>query len=777
MSADAPTPGPERLLEGHDPLLEGRDSTPGVVAVEPTSDGRIVCYQRELATGRLLREEVPFEPFVHLADPDLLRGFDRPHRIERLAGDEPFAWRAFFESWADWRAAGRHALERYNQRHGTQLESVSQVPDLFLVPQPATQYLLASGRTLFKGMAFDDLRRLQIDIETYASRPGQFSQPERPGDRIILVSLSDGRGYERLLDGRELAEPDLLAELVATIRERDPDVIEGHNVFNFDLWYLVARCRRHGVPFAIGRDGSEPAASAARVRFADRTVDYTRYDIHGRHVLDTWFLVQQYDMVRREMPSYGLKQAAQHLGLVPPGRTYVDPAKISELWDRDPDTLARYALDDVRETAALAAALVGPVFYQAQIVPLGLQGVATTGMASRIEMLLLRAYMDAGASLPRPEPARAFPGGMTAVYETGVVSRVVKADVESLYPSLMLRYGIRPRRDHLGVFPKLLERLTQRRLAAKRAAAATADPAEAARLDALQGAFKILVNSFFGYLGWPFGLWNDYDEAERVTRTGHDLLARMIDWVRAEGGRVVEIDTDGLYFVPPPSVPEGEEAERAFVERMAASMPEGIRVAFDGRYRAMLSYKVKNYALLGYDGRVRLVGSAFRARDLEPFARAFLEAAIGRLLEGDREGLARLYRELRRRIVERRWSVAEFARTEYLKESRSEYDRKVAQSARNRAAVYELAKRERGDFRRGEALTYYITGRGARVTGFAHAKLASDWDPAAPDENVEYYLRKLDEVARRLKPFLSEGEWTALFSQDAKADPRQMTLF
>jgi DNA polymerase elongation subunit (family B) len=773
----APAPSPGVPLEASDPLLEGRDPTSWLVAVEPAGDGGVACYQREPGTGRLVRIEAPFEPFLHLADPTLLDRFDRPHRLERLSGEEPFAHLARFESWADFRAAGRRALEVYNRRQGTTLETASQVPDLFLVPQPAIQYLLASGRTLFKGMAFEDLHRLQIDLETYASQPGVFSHPDRPGDRIILASLSDGRGFERLLDGRELAEADLLRELVATVRSRDPDVIEGHNIFNFDLWYLAARCRLHGVPFAIGRDGSEPVASASRVHFADRTVDYTRHDVYGRHVVDTWFLVQAYDVARREMPSYGLKQAAQHLGLVPPGRTYVDRARISELWDREPDTLARYAMDDVRETAALAAALIGPSFYQTQTLPLGLQGVVSTGMASRIEMLLLRAYVEAGASLPRPEPARPFPGGMTAVYETGVFRRVVKADVESLYPSVMLRYGIGPRRDRLGVFPRLLETLTRRRLEAKHEAAAATDPAARARLDTLQGAFKILVNSFFGYLGWPFGLWNDYDAAERVTRTGQEILKRMIDWVRGEGGRVIEIDTDGLYFVPPPSTPEGEEAGRAFVERMAATAPEGIRIAFDGRYRAMLSYKVKNYALLDYAGRVRLVGSAFRARDLEPFARTFLGAALGRLLEGDHEGLAGLYRDLRQRIVERRWTAAEFARTEYLRESLVEYDRKVAQNARNRAAVYELAKRELEQFRRGEALTYYITGREARVTGFAHAKLARDWDPAAPDENVEYYLWKLEEVAARLKPFLPEAEWNALFARGARADSRQMELF
>lgn len=762
-----------------DPLLDGRDPTPWLVAVEPAGDGRVACWQRPPAPGggpgALACTEAPFEPFFHLADPDLLAGFRGPARAERLSGDGAFGHRAVFPSWTAWRAGTRHALDRYNRRHGTSIDSPSAVPDLLVVPQPDTQYLLASGRTHFKGLAFGDLVRLQIDLETYASQPGGFPSPERPDDRIILVSLSDGRGWERLLDGREMAEREMLEALIAIVRERDPDVIEGHNVFNFDLWYLAGRCRLHGVALAVGRDGSEPQAASARVRFADRTVDYTRYDVHGRHVVDTWFLVQQYDMARREMASYGLKEAARHFGLARPGREYVEGADIARVWREDPDRLARYAMDDARETAALAETLVGPAFYQARFLPLSLQAVVSTGMASRIETLLLRAYVAAGASLPRPEPGRPFPGGLTAVYETGVLRRVVKADVESLYPSVMLHHGIRPRRDALGVFGRLLEVLTRARLDAKRAWAGAKDPAERARLDAMQGAFKILVNSFFGYLGWPYGLWNDFDEAERVTRIGQEILGRMMEWVRAEGGRVIEIDTDGLYFAPPPSVPEGEEAERAFVDRMAAAAPEGVRVAFDGRYRAMLSYKVKNYALLDYEGRIHLAGSAFRARDLEPFARVFVERAVRCLLEGDHAALAAEYRRLRERIALRQMDVAEFARTEYLRESWGEYERKVARSARNRAAVYELARKEGRRLRRGDALAYYITGKGARVTGFANAKLAKEWDAANPDQNVEYYLRKLDEVARRLKPFLPEAEWEAIFG-GKPVDPKQMSL-
>ncbi len=40
----------------------------------------------------------------------------------------------------------------------------------------------------------------------------------------------------------------MLVSLGEKISRLDPDVIEGHNLFNFDLEYLRARAKRHGVP-------------------------------------------------------------------------------------------------------------------------------------------------------------------------------------------------------------------------------------------------------------------------------------------------------------------------------------------------------------------------------------------------------------------------------------------------------------------------------------------------------------------------------------------------
>ncbi len=108
-----------------------------------------------------------------------------------------------------------------------------------------------------------------------------------------------------MIHGKEQGEKALLEQLVDIISERNPDVIEGHNIFGFDLPYLQARCSLHSIPFAIGRDGLVPKSYPASIRFAERSIDYLFFDIPGRNVIDTLFLVQSYDISKRSMQSYG----------------------------------------------------------------------------------------------------------------------------------------------------------------------------------------------------------------------------------------------------------------------------------------------------------------------------------------------------------------------------------------------------------------------------------------------------------------------------------------
>jgi len=145
------------------------------------------------------------------------------------------------------------------------------------------QFLFKSCMRGPKGMTFAHLRRMQVDIECVTTKGYDFCNAEREGDRIIAVALADQSGWTEVLSGAVLDEKTILEQMVKIIRKRDPDVIEGHNIFGFDLPYLALRAARHHVRLALGRDGSEPAQRPSRFSAGEHTVAYTRFEIHGRH--------------------------------------------------------------------------------------------------------------------------------------------------------------------------------------------------------------------------------------------------------------------------------------------------------------------------------------------------------------------------------------------------------------------------------------------------------------------------------------------------------------
>lgn len=753
-------------------LLYGHDPTERIVALHLADRGRMRVYRR-LADDTVVHEDEPFHPFFLLDDIEYLRGFPRDRfQFQELAGRNAFGHLVVFPDLGAYWDALRHV------RQSAETEKAR--PDaVSLVGSPEQQYLAQTGRTLFKGMELHDLHRLQLDLEVYAE--GGFPQAEVDEHRIILVALSDNRGWSRVVGGPLMDEQSVLKEALEIVRQRDPDVIEGHNIFGFDLPYLAARCRRHGVPVTLGRDGSTPRSFPSAMRFAERSLEYEAVEIAGRHIVDTLFQVMSFDVFKRDLPAYTLKAAARYFGFAPENRTYIEGSDIARTWREAPETLIDYALDDVFETRALAEHLSGSTFYLTQMVPMPYGQCARSGPAAKIESLFVRGYLHARHSVPRPESGSQVVGGYTDVFVTGVVGPVVYADVESLYPSIMLEYGVQPREDALGIFPRLLRQLTELRFATKAQMREAEDPQARAELDARQSAFKIVINSFYGNLGFGFAAFNDFAEADRVAHIGQQLLRRIIGEVRQRGGRVVEVDTDGVLFIPPDEV-RGDAAERAFVASLSDAMPEGIRIGFDGRYERMLSLKKKTYALLGYDGSLKIKGSSLVSRSVERFGRRFVRRAIELLLAEDIQGLHDLYLDTRRRIVAHDWAgVESFQRIETLKHSLRRYERDVAEGKRNRTAAYELAKADAEatgeEVRVGRRIAYYIAKGGGRA--FEAARLARDWDPADPDEDTEHYIGRLDQFASKFEPFFETPHaFRQVFSEEDLFgfDPRGIRL-
>jgi len=759
------------LLEsphGND-LLFGKDPEEKIVGCYQLNDSQIRLFFR--TPDGITQRDDPFFPFFFLSDGELLDGFTpfnkEKYWLIQLEGTNYYRHLAIFRSWKNYRAALDHVNSTIPD--GEAQNSPGHNSHLTYSRGDAiTQYLLQTGKTLFKGMLFDDLHRLQLDIETYYQPEKKRKGKGIGEDPIIIVSLSDNRSWEHVIHSKGRSEKELLEELVYIIRKKDPDVIEGHNIFGFDLPYLQRRCELNGVPFAIGRNGLVPRSYPATIRFAERSADFQFCDIPGRHVIDTYFLVQNYDTSKRTLPSYGLKAVAKFFGFASPNRTYVNYKDIASTWDDNPETLLAYALDDVRETRELAALLSGSNFSMTSMVPYTYANTARLGPAAKIEALMIREYLKRKVSVPRPSIGQQQTGGFTEVFIKGILGPIVYADVESLYPSIMLSFDVCPKSDSLKVFPTILKDLKELRFAAKKSAEEQKELGNSSlayNFDAMQSSFKIIINAMYGYLGFGSGMFNDFDEADRVTTKGQEIAKTMIREFEARGSKVVEVDTDGIFLVPPPSVIT-EENERSLVSEVSSTMPEGIRIGFDGRFKKMISYMKKNYVLLDYNEKLKLKGSAFVSRSGEKFGRDFVREGFILLLNDDIQGLHDLYVKYRNDLMDHRLHVTDFSRTESMKTPLEQYAADVRSGKRSKSITYEIALRQGMEIAKGDRITYYVAGTSNPASFVDNGRLAEEWKKEQPDENTGFYLKRLDEYAQKFLPFFKPQDFSSIFSAD-----------
>lgn len=698
-------------------ILFGWDATEGIVAVE-TGDKSARIYRR--VGSEIVTENRDFRRWILTTKEHILADA----QWTELEG-EGYRYLAEFPDGKSYNTA-RYWLRDSHADH-------------IAYPSATRQYLTRSGQTLFKGMAFDDVVRLQLDLETLALRPDQ------PENAIFLAAISDNRGFERLISGDEQT---IIRETIDCIKDRDPDIIEGHNILGFDLPYLAARAQMHGIRLGIGRDGSDISFSSQQncmIGYYSRP--YVPAHIHGRQVIDTLLAVQRFDVAKGNLASHGLKAVAQTLGIAEEQREYIAHERIADEWRTNPERVKMYAMQDVRETRSLAALVCPPEFYLTEMVPDTYSRTATSGTGEKINYIFIRSYLKHGRAIPKQAEPKPLPGGYTEVRTTGLIENVVKCDVESLYPSIMHTQNIKPESDELDIFIPALQELTQRRIKAKRMAKDT-DGKTRQYWDGLQGAFKILINSFYGYLGGPFN-FNDYDAAAQVTTTGQSIVKKIVEELEKTGSVVVEVDTDGVYFKPPAGV-DNEEKEMEYISRIDSTLPEGIHLAHDGRYKAMISLKIKNYILAPYDGVKIFKGSSLRSRSDEPFGLEFISNAADYLLQGKKELVKELYESIAQQIETGKLNIERFARRERITEKTftSTAKKRLAQAA--------------GQAKVGDYVTIYQRSDGS-------IGLAENY---ANDEDQDYLLDKLYKFACRLKEALGE-DFDSMFPKPSSKSKRK----
>jgi DNA polymerase, archaea type len=746
-----------------DEYLFGWDPMPGIVSVWASRDGRAVVWRREGEQVLCVKERfrpwlfgTTLDDLVHLGSAFIAS----PH--EPKADNSLISYRVlegpdgsyrYLLSARDGRFLERALLAGASRRLGRRVNSLGDLSETYHQVGPVEQYLMQTGRVYFRGLNFGDLHRLQFDLETTALDPHL--------GRIFLIAIRDSRGFATTL---EAPGPDDEAAMIAAfcqlVRERDPDILENHNLFSFDLQFLEHRAEALGVPLLLGRNGGPERLERREETLAigPEARRRVRYSVAGRELIDTLDAVRRYDFVVRDLPSHGLKDVAHYFGLASPERVYLEGAAIFETYRRDPELVRRYALDDVQEVDGLSRQLLGASFVLASMAPRRYERLASAGPAMGIlEPMLVRAYLRAGVALPQQsvnqDPAQGLhEGGAVYLFATGVAEHVVKADAASLYPSLMRSYRIRPACDRLGALLGILDRLIDLRLAHKDAARTAASGSLAANMhNATQAAMKILINAAYGYMGaGSMALFADMRAADEVTRRGRAVLSQVLDALRERGMALIEADTDGVYFAVPPSWTE--EQERQLVAEIGAELPTGIHLEYEGRYRAMFSHEVKNYALLTYEGQLIVHGVALRSSRAEPFGERFLLQALLCTMTGDVVGARNAYLQTSEALRQRSLPAADVAARVRLSKSPEVYQAtRVAHTEQGYEALL-LAGRTR--WTHGERVRFYRALGGASI-----------W---IPDESEDISFDEAGRAETRAGEHIPNEPLPSLYADDVK---------
>ena len=138
-------------MSDEDKLIFGCDNFPRLVAVEVQTDSEASFARLYTRVGTELRESTDlFTPFLIAQSHALLKGCPISMEQQELTGDAPLKILVSFKNWNDWTLALDWLKRETGYAPGR--------PDApyVAINDPVQQYLLLSGRTLFRDMEFED---------------------------------------------------------------------------------------------------------------------------------------------------------------------------------------------------------------------------------------------------------------------------------------------------------------------------------------------------------------------------------------------------------------------------------------------------------------------------------------------------------------------------------------------------------------------------------------------------------------------------------------------
>jgi DNA polymerase I len=417
-----------------------------------------------------------------------------------------------------------------------------------------------------------------FDLETRMGKKFRIGEEPILMASIAANELGAGKGIEQTkvfsyetkqVEGLEILESEkkLIEKLGEELNSTKLNFLITYNGDNFDFAYLRERARKLGIGFTI--NGFEP-----------RTM---------RHGLDNAVKLQGI----QHIDSYQIMKFLQRTGAVNTvkmdletvsekvfgeAKEKVFPKEINEAWEsKDAKKLGRlvdYNLKDSKVAFKIAKEFL-PLFVEiSKLTSQTLYETTRNSTSQMVENLLLKEAHARGIIAPnkpkepeiRERTDNPIKGAFVKEPLAGLHEHIAVLDFASLYPSIIISHNISPEtlncgheeckknvspdgtyfcKKQKGLVPEILEKMLKQRLALKKEYKhkKKENGIDDKILFAKQWALKIILNSVYGYTGYPRARWYSRECASAITAWAREYIHSTISKAEKEGFKVLYADS------------------------------------------------------------------------------------------------------------------------------------------------------------------------------------------------------------------------------------------
>lgn len=571
----------------------------------------------------------------------------------------------------------------------------------------------AENGSVKKVKAFDEVFKIKMaafDLETYSDE--RFSDPKK--DPILLASYADGKEGIVFTDKKQMqkikyvnlqkSEKEVISALIEKIKSENLDILATYNGDSFDLPYLTERAHFFGMKAGLGYDNSEISIRKRGMDQAARIKGLQHLDAYQMMRLLARFAV--IDLIKYDLESVSL-------ALLGKEKEKITAENITKFWDsnRELERLADYNLADSTTTLELAEEYLPLIIETCKLVKLPVFEVNRSSASVLVERLLINKCFETKTLVPnRPDDGvvkqrlmQTYTGGFVKEPTKGLHENIAVLDFSSLHPTIIISHNISPDtmdcthegckkniapnghwfcKKKEGFLSSILEEIFNRRMEIKKQLKSLKEKDRGYSLMfARQHALKIILNSFYGYLGYARSRWYSRECAQAVTAFSKHYVQWVDEEAKKEGFETIYSDTDSAFLVIPKGKTKKDISE--FVEKINSKLPGIMNLELQGVYKRGLfvtkregtTAAKKRYALIDENNKLKIVGFEYVRRDWAGIAKETQKKVIEAVLkEGTPDIAVKIVRDAVERLKKGEVPKKELVIFTQIKKPLSKYD-------------------------------------------------------------------------------------------------------